>query len=116
MVALTWGEVPAPGSAGSAPTFATESLRGSGVAEGQLALIAALVGVALVQVGFRPAWIAGGFIVAVLGRELIGLLGDDHASAGIGLWLGVAAALAAAVVLIWDMAASIERSPAAAEG
>ena len=115
MVALTWAEVPAPGAAGSAPTFATEALRGSGVAEGQIALIAAVLGIALVQVGFRPAWIAAGFVFAVLGRELLALRTDDHASVGLGLWLGVLAALAAALILVWDLVDSVERAPTAAE-
>lgn len=79
--------------------------------EGRLALIVALLAIGLVQIGWRPAWMAAGLVVAIAGRELLSIAGDDSAAAGIGLWVTVVVALAATVLLFADMFSTIERAP-----
>ncbi len=86
-----------------------DSVSGVSLAPGTLVLFAGLVAIVLVQMNIRAAWIAPGFAVAVAGRELASRLGDAGTAPGIGLWISVIAAVAAAVLLIRQMFASIER-------
>jgi len=91
-------------------TWSTEGVGrvGTDTGEGQFVALVALVTMLLVQIGWRPAWMGTGVIVATLGRQLL-LLGSD---AGVGLYLGVVSAVVAGAVLIAEMFAGIER-PAA---
>lgn len=93
------------GSGSEAP-----AVRGLDTDEGRVVVIVALITVVLVQIGWRPAWIGAGFVVAVAGRRLLTMLGDDPGP-GIGLWVAAAAALAAAALLFADMFMTIDRRP-----
>ena len=75
---------------------------------GQLAMLACIVGIILIHLKFRPAWMAAGLAVAIGARELSGLA--DGTSAGIGLWLTLVLALAAAAMLIYKMFADLDSS------
>ena len=75
------------------------STAGSGVVEGQVALIVGLVTVGLIQIGWRPAWIGAGFVVAITLRRIL----DAETDPAFGLWIAAAASIAAAVLLVWDM-------------
>lgn len=86
------------------------AVRGLDTDEGRIVLIVALITVVLVQIGWRPAWIGAGFVVAVAGRRLLTMLGDDPGP-GIGLWAAAAAALVAAALLFADMFMTIDRRP-----
>lgn len=81
------------------------SISGTDTGEGQLTALVALGTIALVHVGFRPAWIGAAFIVATLARQLR----EFGADAGAALWLGVVAALVATALLVWDMFAKVRR-------
>lgn len=97
-----------PWEAGAGPEVPTA--QGFDTDEGRIVVIAALLTIVLVQIGWRPAWIGAGFVVAVAGRRLLTALGDDPGP-GIGLWVAVAAALAAVALLFADMFMTIDRSP-----
>lgn len=85
------------------------AMRGLDVDEGPIVVIVALITIVLVQIGWRPAWIGAGFVVAVAGRRLLTALGDDPGP-GIGLWVAAVAALAATALLFADMFMTIDRS------
>ena len=97
-----------PWEAGAGPEAST--VQGFDTDEGRIVVIVALLTIVLVQIGWRPAWIGAGFVVAVAGRRLLTVLGDDPGP-GIGLWVAVAAALAAVALLFADMFMTIDRSP-----
>lgn len=97
-----------PWEAGSGPE--TPTVQGLDTDEGRIVLIVALITVVLVQIGWRPAWIGAGFVVAVAGRRLLSALGDDPGP-GIGLWVAAVAALAATALLFADMFMTIDRRP-----
>ncbi len=80
-----------------------EPVLGTSVSEGQLVLVVGLVTVGLVQVGWRPAWIGAGLIAAITGRAIL----DSGADPASGLWIAAAAAVLAAVLLIWEMFANV---------
>lgn len=96
-----------PWEAGSGSEALT--VQGLDTDEGRIVLIVALVSIVLIQIGWRPVWIGAGFIVAVAGRRLLTMLGDDPGP-GIGLWVAAAAALAAVALLFADMFMTIDRS------
>lgn len=102
-----------PWEAGAGPEAST--VQGFDTDEGRIVLIVALITIVLVQIGWRPAWIGAGFVVAVAGRRLLTALGDDPGP-GIGLWVAVAAALAAVALLFADMFMTIDRSPPSTGG
>jgi len=79
--------------------------------DGQLALGVSVLTIALVQVGLRPAWIGAGFVAAMLGRRALDISNSTNIDVGIGLVLGAVAATVAALLLIWDMFANVERNP-----
>ena len=85
-------------------------MRGLDADEGRIALIAALITIVLIQIGWRPAWMGSGFALAIAGRRLLTGLGDDPGP-GIGLWVAAAAALAATALLFADMFMTIDRRP-----
>ncbi len=87
-----------------------ESVRGTGVDEGQIVLLACLLTVGLIQVGWRPAWIGAGFAGAITVRELLDLIGSDGADPAAGLWIAAAASAAAVVLLVWDLFAGVSAS------
>jgi hypothetical protein len=91
-------------------TWSTDdgSRAGTETSEGQLVALASLATIALIQLGWRPAWIGAGFIIATLIRQLT-LLGGD---VGTGLIIAVGASCVAAVAMIWDMFANIPRPEA----
>jgi len=74
---------------------------------GQLVGIAAVITIGLIQARWRPAWIGAGFIVAVLGRQLMLAIDSTVAGPGIGLILGLGAGAIAAGLLIWQMFADV---------
>ncbi len=84
-----------------------DSQLGTGSSEGQIIFIVSLVMIGLIQVGWRPAWIGAGFVGAITVREILELAGDDAASPAIGLWIATIAAVAAVVLLVWDMFANV---------
>lgn len=87
----------------SAVTGTSDSpLRGYQVGEGQLVVLVALAAIAAIQLEWRPAWIGAGLIVATLVRSFLDF-GDTEASAGLGIWIGVAAGVSALVILVWNM-------------
>lgn len=92
-------------------TASGEHIVGSDFDQGRLTIIICAITIAFVQFGLRPAWIGGGLTVAVLGRELFRADDVEGQSAAVGLWVGTLLAVAAAVLLIWDLFASIERQP-----
>ena len=83
---------------------AAKSVVGTSVTEGQLVLVAGLVTVGLIQVGWRPAWIGSGLIAAITIRALL----DSGADPEAGLWVAAAASVVAAALLVWDMFASVK--------
>ena len=87
------------------------TVQGLDTDEGRIVLIVALVTIVLVQIGWRPAWIGAGFVLAIAGRRLLAVLGDDPGGPGLGLWIAAAAAVAAAALLVVDMFTTIDRSP-----
>ncbi|MFT7476154.1 MAG: hypothetical protein ACI81L_003102 [Verrucomicrobiales bacterium] len=91
-------------------TWSTDggSRAGTETGEGQLVALASLATIALIQLGWRPAWIGAGFIIATLIRQLT-LLGGD---VGMGLIIGIVAVCVAAAAMIWDMFANIPRPEA----
>ncbi|MGI9622001.1 MAG: hypothetical protein ACR2PK_04120 [Acidimicrobiales bacterium] len=109
---LPWAKTDLGSLVGS--SVSERSVSGFDVDEGVLAFVASLVTVVLIQAGIRPAWMGSGFAVAVLGRQLFDVLGEDLISPGIGLWVGTIAALAATVVLLIDMFGNVHRAAAAA--
>ncbi len=104
-------------AAGSFATWETEeSVSGVGSGEGRWVLIVALVAIGLVQLGWRPAWMAAGLVLAIAGRELLSISGDEGAGVGLGLWVTLLGSAAAVVLLVLDMFSRIERAPPAADG
>ena len=80
-----------------------ESAIGTSTTPGQLVLVACLITVGLVQVGWRPAWIGVGFGTAIAVREMF----NDEADLAIGVPVAAAGCLIAAVLLIWEMFANV---------
>ncbi len=89
-----------------------ESVQGIDVNGGQLVLVVCLVTIGLVQVGWRPAWIAVGFGAAIAIRELL----NNEADTAWGLPIAAAACLVAVVLLVWDMFANISAPGDDADG
>ena len=89
----------------------TKSVQGTAVNEGQIVLIVCLVTVGLVQVGWRPAWIAAGFAGATTIREILRLSGDGKADPAAGLWIAAIASVIAVILLVWDMFTNVARAP-----
>ena len=84
---------------------------GLGHDDGFLVVLAAVVGIALVSYGIKAAWIAPGFIAALLIRDINRVRATDF-DVGTGLWAGLALALLAAVLLIGDLLLAIQRTAA----
>lgn len=103
-----------PWEAGSGPE--APAVQGLDTDEGRIALIVALITIALIQIGWRPAWIGAGFVLAIAGRRLMAALGDDPGGPGLGLWIAAAAALVAAALLVVDLFTAIDRSPPESDG
>lgn len=83
------------------------SLAGNGVSEGRVVLVVCVATVLLVQIGWRPAWIGAGFVFAVTARAILTLSGGDPPDTAVGIWITAAAALAAVVLLAWDLFVSV---------
>jgi len=90
----------------------TEPVQGISINGGQLVLVACLITVGLIQVGWRPAWIGVGFGGAIAIRELF----KDGADPAWGLWIVVAACLVAVVLLVWEMFANVSTADDAGGG
>lgn len=84
----------------------TESVQGIAVNDGQLVLVVSLVTAGLVQVGWRPAWIGAGFAGAITIRRIL----DGGTDPAVGLWVAAAACVVAAVLLVWEMFATVSAS------
>lgn len=81
----------------------TKAVQGTASSEGQLVLVAGLVTVGLVQVGWRPVWIVAGLMVAVTARAIL----DSGSDSGTGLLIAAAASAVAVALLVWDMFANV---------
>jgi len=86
-----------------------ETLNGFAAGEGSIIVIVCLITVALVEIGWRPAWIGAGFVLAICARGMVQITGAMHSEFGSGIWLATAASITAAGLLIWDMFAGISR-------
>lgn len=95
-------------------TVDQETLRGVELGEGPLVLIAAAFSIALVQVGLRPAWMGPGFIVAVLGRQVLTGVAPDSLQYGVVITLVLA--VAAAGLLVSTMLSNLGRPVADVNG
>ena len=85
-----------------------ESVQGVAVNDGQLVLVVSLVTAGLVQVGWRPAWIGAGFAAAIAARRIL----DGGTDPAAGLWVAAVASVVAAVLLVWEMFATVSASGA----
>jgi len=79
-------------------------------AEGQLVAIVALGGIVLVQIGWRPAWIAAALATAIAGRRLLNAVDSSVEDPGIGMGIAVVTSLAAVAVLVWKMFADVNET------
>ncbi len=83
-------------------------VRGININEGVLVIIASVLTIGLIQVELRPAWMGAGFVVAVLGRQV--LSSDATVSVGSGPMVGLILAGATAVLLTTSMIRTLSRS------
>ncbi len=96
----------------------SDTVRGINAGVGRLLLAVCIVTIALVQIGWRPAWIGAGFAGAIAAREIldpsgIGELdpsGIRSPDPGLGLWIAAIASAVAVVLLVWDMFAGVRGS------
>lgn len=108
-MALPWASTVIASSA----TGASPALRGFQVGPGQLVILAALASIAVIELGWRPAWMGAGLVVAVLGREFIALTDTKtvatsdavttYSGSGAAIYVGMAAGVSALIILIWHM-------------
>ena len=77
---------------------------------GKVVFLALLITLVLIQVKFRPAWTGAGFAVAVSGRAILNLSDTGPPDVGIGPVIVALAALAAAVLMLWDMFSAVSAS------
>ena len=77
--------------------------------DGFVVILATVIGIVLVTKGIKAAWIAPGFVVVLLIRDISRVRGTDF-DVGLGLWLGTGFALLAAVLLIGDLVIDIQRA------
>jgi len=75
--------------------------------DGFVVILATVIGIVLVTKGIKAAWIAPGFVVVLLIRDISRVRGTDF-DVGLGLWLGTGFALLAAVLLIGDIFLNIQ--------
>ena len=75
--------------------------------DGFVVILATVIGIVLVTKGIKAAWIAPGFVVVLLIRDIRRVRGTDF-DVGLGLWLGTGFALLAAVLLIGDIFLNIQ--------
>ncbi len=74
-----------------------------------LVIAASVLGIVLVRMKAKPAWIAPGFAAFTQFRD-IRQINDTDFGVGIGLWIGLVAAIGAAVLLVVDLVATIRAS------
>lgn len=74
-----------------------------------LVIAGSILGIALVRMKAKPAWIAPGFAAFVQFRD-IQQISDSEFGVGIGLWIGLLTAVTASVMLIVDLLAGIRAS------
>ena len=91
-------------------TATGDTTAGSNFDQGRLTIMVAAITIGVIQLGWRPAWIGCGLIVAVLARELLRIGDSADLDPGLGLGLGLVLAVAALGLLVWDMFSSIERT------
>lgn len=94
----------------TAATDSTGAVRGISVDEGQIVLVVSLATIALIQVGWRPAWIGAGFTLAITVREILDLSGGGTPDPALGLWGAAVTALVVVALLVWDLFAHIGQS------
>lgn len=89
----------------------TGTVRGIGTGVGRIVLVITILTVALVQMGWRPAWIGAGLAAAFAAREMFDPSGisppGQTPDPGIGVWIAVIASAAAVVLLVWEMFAGV---------
>ncbi len=90
----------------------TGSVRGIEAGVGRLLLAVCIVTIALVQIGWRPAWIGAGFAGAMAVREVIDPSGIGSPDPGSGLWVAIIASAVAVVLLVWDMFSGVSEGGA----
>ena len=88
-------------------TGGTKTSTGFAVDDGKVVFLALLITLVLIQVKFRPAWTGAGFAVAVSGRAILNLSDTGPPDVGIGPVIVALAALAAAVLMLWDMFSAV---------
>ena len=88
----------------------SDTVRGINAGVGRLLLAVCIVTIALVQIGWRPAWIGAGFAGAIAVREILDPSGIVNPDPGLGLWAAAVASVAAVVLLVWDMFAGVSGS------
>lgn len=93
-----------------------DSMAGTATGDGRILFIACLITIGLIHAGWRPAWIGAGFSCAITVREILGLSGDGPPEPAAGLWIAAIASLAAVVLLVWDMFASVAAASSGADG
>jgi hypothetical protein len=89
-------------------TDPSESLAGVQTGPGQLVGLAALVGLVLIYLGHRVAWMAAALAAVICGRELLRISDNSTVDSGIGLWVTLIPAAVAAAVLVWQMFADVK--------
>ena len=88
-------------------TGGAKTLTGFAVDDGKVVFLALLITLVLIQVKFRPAWTGAGFAVAVSGRAILNLSDTGPPDVGIGPVIVALAALAAAILMLWDMFSAV---------
>ncbi len=88
----------------------SDTVRGINAGVGRLLLAVCIVTIALVQIGWRPAWIGAGFAGAIAVREILNPSGIGSPDPGLGLWIAAIASAVAVVLLVWDMFAGVRGS------
>lgn len=83
------------------------SVRGIEAGVGRVFLVVCIVTIALVQIGWRPAWIGIGFAGAIAVREMLDPSWTGTPDPGSGLWVAIIAAAVAVVLLVWEMFAGV---------
>ncbi len=88
-------------------TGGAKTSTGFAVDDGKVVFLALLITLVLIQVKFRPAWTGAGFAVAVSGRAILNLSDTGPGDVGIGPVIVALAALAAAILMLWDLFSAV---------
>ena len=89
-----------------------ESVVGLADTSGQLAALAAAIGLITQSRELRAGWIGPAFAAAVMVRSIIAIGRSDETDLGVGLGVGAVAAAAAAILMIWELLTNIRAAAA----